>query len=217
MFALCARQTEPGMEGRLHRHLTEGGSERSVIRMCCCDGGSARPRPRAHQSERRLLAVGGRGKPVAARDARCHTPHRWTAPKCSLSDLPGGQKPPAGRNHRATPRRHHIRRSPNPTAAAYTSRLRPPNIARINPQTPIYTSLLGPFVRLGRTIRKHREGILAARRLNLSNARAEALNNKAKLIVRRAYGFHSARAALALILLACGPVTLTLPHDRFAG
>ena len=78
-------------------------------------------------------------------------------------------------------------------------------------------SRLGPFVRLGRTIRKHREGILAARRLNLSNARAEALNNKAKLIVRRAYGFHSARAALALILLACGPVTLTLPHDRFAG
>ena len=77
-------------------------------------------------------------------------------------------------------------------------------------------SRLEPFVRLGRTIRKHREGILAARRLNLSNARAEALNNKAKLIVRRAYGFHSARAALALILLTCGPVTLTLPHDRFA-
>lgn len=31
----------------------------------------------------------------------------------------------------------------------------------------------------------------------------------------RAYGFHFARAALALILFACGPVTLTLPHDRF--
>jgi transposase len=75
-------------------------------------------------------------------------------------------------------------------------------------------SRLPPFVRLGRTIRKHRDGILAARRLALSNARAEALNNKAKLIVRRAYGFHSARAALALILLACGPVTLTLPYNR---
>jgi transposase len=75
-------------------------------------------------------------------------------------------------------------------------------------------SRLKPFVRLGRTIRKHREGILAARRLKLSNARAEALNNKAKLIVRRAYGFHSAAAALALIHLTCGPVTLTLPHER---
>jgi transposase len=73
---------------------------------------------------------------------------------------------------------------------------------------------LRPFIRLGRTIRKHRQGILAARRLKLSNARAEALNNKAKLIVRRAYGFHSAQAALALIHLTCGPITLTLPHEH---
>jgi transposase len=75
-------------------------------------------------------------------------------------------------------------------------------------------SRLKPFVRLGRTIRKHREGILAARRLKLSNARAEAQNNKIKLIVRRAYGFHSANAALALVHLTCGPITLTLPHER---
>ena len=71
-----------------------------------------------------------------------------------------------------------------------------------------------PFVRLGRTIRKHRDGILAARLLNLSNARAEAMNNRVKLIVRRAYGFHSANAALALVHLTCGPVTLTLPHEQ---
>jgi transposase len=75
-------------------------------------------------------------------------------------------------------------------------------------------SRLKPFIRLGRTIRKHREGILAARRLKLTNARAEAMNNKVKLIVRRAYGFHSANAALALVHLTCGPVTLTLPHDQ---
>lgn len=73
---------------------------------------------------------------------------------------------------------------------------------------------LQPFIRLGKTIRKHRQGILAARRLKLSNARAEALNNKVKLIVRRAYGFHSAEAALALVHLTCGPVTLTLPHEN---
>ena len=75
-------------------------------------------------------------------------------------------------------------------------------------------SRLKPFIRLGRTIRKHRDGILAARRLKLTNARAEAMNNKVKLIVRRAYGFHSARAALALVHLTCGPVTLTLPHEQ---
>ena len=75
-------------------------------------------------------------------------------------------------------------------------------------------SRLKPFVRLGRTIRKHHDGILAARRLKLSNARAEAMNNKVKLIVRRAYGFHSANAALALVHLTCGAVTLTLPHEQ---
>jgi transposase len=73
---------------------------------------------------------------------------------------------------------------------------------------------LAPFIRLGKTIRKHRDGILAARRLKLSNARAEALNNRVKLIVRRAYGFHSANAALALVHLTCGPITLTLPHEN---
>ena len=75
-------------------------------------------------------------------------------------------------------------------------------------------SRLQPFIRLGRTIRKHREGILAARRLKLSNARAEALNNKVKLIVRRAYGFHSANAALTLVHLTCGLVTPKLPHEQ---
>jgi transposase len=50
--------------------------------------------------------------------------------------------------------------------------------------------------------------------MKLSNARAEALNNKAKLIVRRAYGFHTANAALALIHLTRGPITPTLPHEQ---
>ncbi len=74
-------------------------------------------------------------------------------------------------------------------------------------------SRLAPFVRLAKTIRKHRAGILAAVRLGLTNARAEALNNKVRLITRRAYGFHSADAALALVLLTCGPITLQPPHE----
>jgi len=74
-------------------------------------------------------------------------------------------------------------------------------------------SRLDPFVRLGRTIRKHRDGILAAVRLGVNNGRNEALNNKVRLIARRAYGFHSAQAALALVMLACGPIALHLPHE----
>lgn len=75
-------------------------------------------------------------------------------------------------------------------------------------------SRLKPFVRLGRTIRRHRTGILAAQRLGLTNARSEALNNKVRLITRRAYGFHSAHAALALVQLCCGPITLQPPHEH---
>ena len=73
---------------------------------------------------------------------------------------------------------------------------------------------LAPFIKAGRTIRKHRDGILAAIRLGLSNARLEGLNQRVALIVRRAFGFHSARAALALVMLSAGPINLTLPWEH---
>jgi transposase len=76
-------------------------------------------------------------------------------------------------------------------------------------------SRLGPFIRLARTIRKHRDGILHAIRLGINQGRTEALNNKVRLITRRAYGFHSATAALALVMLTCGPITVT-PHELHA-
>lgn len=73
---------------------------------------------------------------------------------------------------------------------------------------------LEPFVKAGRTIRKHRDGILAAIRLGLSNARLEGLNQRVALIVRRAFGFHSATAALALVMLSAGPINLALPWEN---
>jgi len=75
---------------------------------------------------------------------------------------------------------------------------------------------LKPFVTLARTIRKHRSGILAAVRLGVNNARHEALNRRVRLIVNRAYGFHSAKAAIGLIMLTVGPITHILPHERAA-
>jgi transposase len=74
-------------------------------------------------------------------------------------------------------------------------------------------SQLKPFTRLAKTIRKHREGILAAVRTGITNARTEAKNNKVRLITRRGYGFHSADAALALVHLSCGPITTQPPHE----
>jgi transposase len=75
-------------------------------------------------------------------------------------------------------------------------------------------SRLEPFVTLAGTIRKHRHGILAAIRLGVNNARVEALNTKIRLITRRSFGFHSPEAAIALVMLACGPITLRLPHEQ---
>jgi len=74
-------------------------------------------------------------------------------------------------------------------------------------------SRLAPFVKLAQTIRRHRDGILHAIRLGINQGRTEALNNKVRLITRRAYGFHSPNAALALIMLSCGPIDLQPPHE----
>jgi transposase len=71
-----------------------------------------------------------------------------------------------------------------------------------------------PFVTLAKTIRKRREGILAAVRLGVNNARHEGLNRQVRLIINRAYGFHSANAALALIMVTLGPINHVLPHER---
>jgi transposase len=73
---------------------------------------------------------------------------------------------------------------------------------------------LKPFVTAAKTIRKRRAGILAAVRLGINNARHEGLNRRVRLIVNRAYGFHSANAALALIMLTLGPIDHVLPHEH---
>jgi transposase len=75
-------------------------------------------------------------------------------------------------------------------------------------------SQLPAFIKAAKTIRKFRDGILASIRLKINNGRAEGLNNHVRLLIRRAYGFHTATAALALVMLTCGPITLVLPHER---
>jgi transposase len=72
-------------------------------------------------------------------------------------------------------------------------------------------SNLGPFVKLGRTLRQYRDGVLAAIRLRLSNGRMEGLNNKIGVIKHRAYGFHSFAALSAMVFLCCTDLHLELP------
>jgi transposase len=73
-------------------------------------------------------------------------------------------------------------------------------------------SRVKPFVKLARTIRKHKLGVLTALKLRLSNGRLEALNSKVRLLSHRAYGFHSANALIAMIYLCCAGIQIALPH-----
>jgi transposase len=73
-------------------------------------------------------------------------------------------------------------------------------------------SRLRPFVRLARTLRADRDGILAAIRLGLSNGRLEGLNSKIRPISHRSFGFHSADALIALIYLCCTGISIELPR-----
>jgi transposase len=72
-------------------------------------------------------------------------------------------------------------------------------------------SRLTPFVKLARTITDQRPGIEAAIRNGLSNARVEQVNTQIRLITRRAFGFHSPHAAIALAMLALGGLCPSLP------
>ncbi len=77
-------------------------------------------------------------------------------------------------------------------------------------------SRIPAFVKLAKTVRKHRERILAAIELDLSNSKLEGLNSKIRLINHRGYGHHSAEAIIAMIYLCCGGLTIELPTSKLA-
>ncbi len=71
---------------------------------------------------------------------------------------------------------------------------------------------LAPFVKLAKTITNQRPGIEAAIRHGLSNARIEQVNTQLRLITRRAYGFHTPQALIALAMLSLGDLCPPLPQ-----
>lgn len=72
-------------------------------------------------------------------------------------------------------------------------------------------SRIPAMVKLARTIRANRDGILAAVELNLSNSKLEGLASKIRLINHRGYGHHSATALIAMLYLCAGGITIQLP------
>jgi transposase len=71
---------------------------------------------------------------------------------------------------------------------------------------------LPSFVKLAKTITVQRAGIVAAIQHGLSNARVEAINTQIRLITRRAFGFHSADALIALAMLTLADLCPSLPR-----
>jgi transposase len=73
---------------------------------------------------------------------------------------------------------------------------------------------LQPFVELAERIANHIEPIINVLAHRLSNARLEALNTRIRLIARRAFGFHSPDALIALAMLSLGGFTPALPQRQ---
>lgn len=72
-------------------------------------------------------------------------------------------------------------------------------------------SKLQPFVKTAGTIREYKDRILAYIETKLTNGMTEGFNNKLRMIARRAFGFHSAGALIAMLFLCCGGVTTDPP------
>jgi len=72
-------------------------------------------------------------------------------------------------------------------------------------------SRLEPFVKLARTIEHYKPLIVNTLVHGLSNARSEATNTHLRTLTRRAYGFHSPEALIAMAMLTRGGCCPPLP------
>jgi transposase len=73
------------------------------------------------------------------------------------------------------------------------------------------TSGLDPFIRTALTVDQHRDYVVNAIALGLSNALLEGMNSTIRLISHRARGFRRLDSLLALLTLVCGRVPVALP------
>lgn len=63
------------------------------------------------------------------------------------------------------------------------------------------------FVKLSKKIRRHYAGIISTVKHKISNARIESMNNKIKVIIRKAYGFRNINNLMDMIMIACSNLT----------
>ena len=75
-------------------------------------------------------------------------------------------------------------------------------------------SRIPEIVELAKKIRRRRPDILRTIELGYSNARLEASDNRIKVTIRMAYGFHHVDNLIALIMLRCGGLDIRLPKPN---
>ena len=68
-----------------------------------------------------------------------------------------------------------------------------------------------PFIRVAWTIRKPAAGILGYLDTGITNGPVAGINNKPRVIARRAYGFHTPAPLISMLFLSCGGLELALP------
>ena len=68
------------------------------------------------------------------------------------------------------------------------------------------------FQALAEKIDRNKKYILNTIRMQMSNARIEATNNKIKLIIRRAFGFRNIQHLIDMIMLICSDLIIPLPN-----
>lgn len=64
---------------------------------------------------------------------------------------------------------------------------------------------------LSKKVRRHKEAIVRSVALGISNALVEDINNKIKLTVRMGYGFRNIDNLIALVMLRCSNLPISLP------
>lgn len=80
----------------------------------------------------------------------------------------------------------------------------------------VMRSNIEPLKKFCRTVASHWDGIRAFFTHRITNARAEGMNSKIRMISHRAFGFHSGEALAAMLKLCCSGIKLTpIGHPAF--
>jgi len=72
-------------------------------------------------------------------------------------------------------------------------------------------SRLEPFIKLAKSLKNHKTGILNNVKNGISNGIVEAINGKIQMLKRSARGYRNPDNFITMIFLRCGKLSLNLP------